>query len=232
MNWWSLRIDALEGITDLTEVNKEILDYFLKGISENCSQYLVCQESHPKVHYHAVICTRDSESTIRKNCFSEKLKVKRMSKYCHQIKDDEELNKAIRYTCKGTDFPYEKDTNPIVKLQSKIKFTDEYIKFMHDEYWRIFHDCQAKGFKEDRKERSLNFLEEVAYELLKQRDKWNAQEFMHRKAVRLALLRSYRNKGKGFDTGVIKKHMYGVLNILDPAGVAEIMEEYFEAANL
>lgn len=229
MNWWSLRIDELEGLVDMSGRNEVILDFFLKGISQISSQYLVCRESSPKVHYHAVICTRMSESKIRSTCFSEELKVKRMSKYCHEIKDDNELLKAIRYTCKGVEGPYS-ETNPDVVLQSKIKFTNEYIEQAHNEYWRIMNECKAQGFKEDKKERSMNFIEEVAYELMKmkERTKWSAQSCMDRKSVRAGLLRNYRNKGKGFDITVIKRHMWGVLNILDPVGTAEVMEDLYE----
>lgn len=218
-SWWHLRVDVLD-----ESVEKQ----FLEAVKMIGSQYVIARERQPKHHLHCNICTRESESNIRKKCFAPKLKDDRMSKYCHKIEDEDELKAADQYVCKGIkqgiEHEHDKDQNiigflnPCIILRSSVKYTIENIKIFHEDYWKI----QKTSFLKESKNRS--FIEEVASDLLKMDRGLDCRNPNDRKIVIQSILGKLRNKGKGFDSIIIRRLMNGIFNIIDPYNMTAYME--------
>lgn len=237
--WWSARVDG-----SFTE--------FSDGIASVASQYYIVQEiaeETKKQHLHAIFLSHFSESKIRKMIFFQ-LSGSQLA--LHKILDDKELRKAEQYISKGTEFGFQcsletfyNDTtmmqenfvsiqNPKVILRSKVKYTPDYIKELHEAYWNEAKKVQE--YKADKEKKNMTFIGMVAFEIKKQKSKgevnleFNSCDPHFRRFVRKQIYSFLRSKEKGFDTIIIRRLCNGVMNILDPRGMEEYMERLIDQA--
>lgn len=189
----------------------------VKNIS---NQYLIVNEVSEKEvdHIHANVLTKLSESKLRTLLIPKVLKEKKMSKYIKKLEELSDVEKLDQYICKGTGPEYVEESNPQVVAKSAIKYTSQYIQECHKKYWEINGNLKKK-------EKQFNIITEVAYQLKsKRKEPIKANSSIDRRIVMGMLLDSLRNKGKGFDVIIIKRLINGVLNILDPIGMAAYIE--------
>lgn len=203
-------------------------DSIVGAIKTLGNQYIVVEETSEKDvdHIHANVLTNYSESKIRRVVIPESLKEKKMSKY---VKVCEDIDKMDQYVCKGEYHGFDMSTkqddmyvgNPLVVLKSEIKYSWAKIEEYHNKYWEIQNSL---GVKRESK-RQYNFVEEVAQKIKRDRKEViKSNDSIDRRIVMGFVLDMLRTKAKGFDAVILRRLMNGVLNILDPTGMAAYME--------
>lgn len=198
-------------------------DGIIGAIKTLGNQYIVVEETSEKDvdHIHANVLTNYSESKIRRVVIPESLKEKKMSKYVKEISGDDGIDKMDQYVCKGEYHGFDQTVNPLVVLKSEIKYSWAKIEELHNKYWEIQNSL---GVKRESK-RQYNFVEEVAQKIKRDRKEViKSNDSIDRRIVMGFVLDMLRTKAKGFDAVILRRLMNGVLNILDPTGMAAYME--------
>lgn len=222
--WWEYR-------RDYDSLDEPLFVKACEFIKQNSTQYLGILEKKDsgQPHMHVNFLCNLSESKIRKNLFEPDGRGK-MSKSLGPINmTDEDIYRMDKYICKGEQSGYVKDLNPLVHLQSNVKYSDDYIQKCHEDYWETNEKLKKSGslvlVKSDKK-KYKNFVHKNAVEL--QGKGYKCNSLVDRKIVFDHLMENLGKDAKVFDIGVLGKLMNGVFNVIDPMGSKELWrEKYF-----
>lgn len=122
---------------------------------------------------------------------------------------DDDVEAYGRYCCKGPD----KETMPDVFCRQGLKYTDEWVKDMHDQYW-VNNDSIMSN---KRKRAAMgNVVEKVELECKAKNIRWD-----DRKAIALEYVRLYKAAVKPINVFYARQVVNTVSVLLDPSGSAE-----------
>lgn len=178
------------------------------------NKFITCYEVATRGHSHTVLTYDKTLSTFRQKLvekFPVLKKGKRNEYYALAQKDDLEANE--RYICKGET----RKAKPVI-LRFSFHYNDEVIENRHSEYWDINDALVEKSHEKINKIRQPTFVEYIISELNKDtvvKHEWNLTNPYHKKMVLNCIMKCFGNKAKILDESVIKRHYYGVWNIID-----------------
>lgn len=196
---------------------------WLKGKTHNLLSVSEVGKEEENPHSHTIILYNKTISTLRQQLIKEFpiLKTGNRNQF-YAISEKNDIEAQERYLCKGNSL----EEMPYV-LTKTFKYTDEYIKKKHEEYWEINKSLKESGplnSGADKKPRTLTFpqycVEEMGNEMAKNM-KYDNDD--HKYLVFKHVMKCLGKKGKIIDEFIIRRLVNGVFNIIDPRGT----QEYF-----
>lgn len=122
---------------------------------------------------------------------------------------DSDIDAYGRYMCKGVD----RDTQPDVFSRHGLKYTDEWVRDMHAQYW-VNNDSLLAN---KRKRANLgNVVEKLELECKEKKIRWD-----DRKAIALEYVRVYKSAAKPINVFYARNVVNTVSCLLDDSGKAE-----------
>lgn len=122
---------------------------------------------------------------------------------------DDDVEAYGRYMCKGPD----KETLPDVVARQGLRYTDEWVRDMHDQYW-----VNNAALMTNKRKRAAqgNAVERLELECKEKGIRWD-----DRKAIALEFVRLYKASARPINTFFARQVVNTVSCLLDPSGDAE-----------
>lgn len=192
----------------ITSQEQKYVDFIKRQTKNAVIVFEDADEEVNRDHMHAIIELNVKLQTFRNNFLKAFPEIKGNGNYTLRQNDDTEAN--YRYVCKGKS---ENDLPNVVVNLKDISVVD-----FHKKYW----ENNKKG-KKQKRDTTKTFVRQCADECMEIRNDWK-NDLLCRKIVLGIVMRNLGEKGKAFDSIVVRRLVNGVMNILDPQGMTAYME--------
>jgi len=201
-------------------VSTQLIDSFEGFLKQQCSKYICVFEISKEgvEHYHLHFMYMKTMSAFRQAMqkqFTELQKVGNGT-YSMAATTDEPAHDA--YVCKGAD----KNTLPVIKYNSSLKYTQEYVKQSHEAFWLKNAEIRQVSTKRTKSETFLEYV--LKQEAITSLDVTQDMSRL-RKHIFLCVMKCLGQKAKILDECIVRRMVNGVLNVIIPHRFSEWMYE-------